>query len=302
MTPGPNAVATRGVRRALPADGPWLAGYVAFLAVFAIAPFLLVVVLSFTDALLGDAAAHFVGLRNYRDLFEDPLFRGALVNTLAYTGLTVGGAVGLGLICALLLDSAGWARPLYETVYFLPAMASSVAMLLVWEFMLHPDLGLVNQGLQAAGWSPPAWLNDPDTALLTLSVIGVWQLFGLNVLLFVAALSAMPRSVFEAAAIDGVASPLDRSMRMTLPLLSPTIAFVSILTAVRSVQVFESVQVLTQGGPGNATNVILYQMYEEGFEFLEAGRASAVAVVFLLLTALAGILKSVRLRGSARWS
>lgn len=302
MTPRSAARIGPASPHALASDGPWLIGYVGFLGLFAVAPFLLVVGLSFTDALLGEITADFVGLRNYRDLLDDPLFRQALLNTLVYTGLTVGGAVALGLICALLLDSAGWARSLYETVYFLPAMASSVAMLLVWEFMLHPDLGVVNRGLRAVGWAPPAWLNEPDTALLTLSVIGVWQLFGLNVLLFVAALSAMPRSIFEAAAIDGVSSPLDRSMHMTLPLLSPTIVFVSILTAVRSVQVFESVQILTRGGPGNATNVILYQMYEEGFEFLEAGRASAVAVIFLSLTALAGLLRSIRLRGAARWS
>ncbi len=260
-----------------------LGPFAILLALFTLGPILAVGVLSFTDLLLGETRASFVGLRNYADLFDDYYFRHAFTNTLLYTAMVVPGATLLGLMCALLTAKAGLLARFYRTVFFMPVMASAVAMLLVWEYLLHPRLGAANALLGLLGLPGLGWLTDPATALPSLALIGIWQLFGVDFLLFSVALAQVPRSLYEAGAIDGIDNGVDRFLRITWPALRPMTAFVVLLTAIRSLQVFDAVQVLTQGGPGASTQVLLFNMYQEGFQFMEVGRAAAVAVIFLLL-------------------
>lgn len=266
---------------------------------FVLAPFAIVIALSFTDLLLGERSASFAGLANYRALLEDYYFRQALLNSFMYVAMTVPGAVGLGLLCALGVTRTRWFGRFYRTVFFMPVMASAVAMLLVWEYLLHPDLGIVNAALGAIGLPRPGWLNDPATALESLALIGIWQLFGVNFLLFTVGLARIDRGLYEAGALDGIESAVDRFRYVTWPALLPTAGFVVLFTTIRSLQLLTAVQVLTRGGPEASTQVLLFHMYQEAFEFLDAGRGAATAVVFLMLIFVAHLLVS-RLRRRPR--
>jgi len=147
--------------------------------------------------------------------------------------------------------------------------------------MLHPSLGSVNWFLAQLGVRGPDWLSDGDTVLLTLCAIGIWETLGFNMVLFLAGLKSIPRDLYAAADVDGCHRGWDRFVTVTWPLLGPTTMFVTVITAIRSFRVFESVAVMTQGGPGNASQVLLYTMYLEGFHFFRSGYAAAITVVFL---------------------
>lgn len=268
----------------------FLTPFASLVALFIGLPFLLIFALSFTDLLLGERSAAFVGWRNYADLLGDAYFRSAFENSLMYTAIVLPGAVGLGLSCALAVARTRVLAPLYRTVFFMPVMACGVAMLLAWELFMHPDLGQLNQILQAFGFSARDWLNDPDLALFSLAAIGVWQLFGVNFLLFTAGLAQIPAHLYEAASLDGVDTPVSRFIHVTWPGLLPVAGFVILFTLIRTIQLLTAVQVLTQGGPGASTQVLMYYMYQEGFEFLEIGRASAAAVIALALIMIPNVL------------
>jgi multiple sugar transport system permease protein len=156
-------------------------------------------------------------------------------------------------------------------------------MAVVWEAMLHPTIGLVNQLLTVLGLHGANWLRDPRLVIPTLAVIGVWQMLGLSMVLFLAGLRAIPRDLYDAAAVDGAHLPFDRHRLVTLPLLGPVTMFVTIVVAIRAFQVFDTVSVLTQGGPGHASDVLLYTLYVESFDFLRPGYGSAITVVFLFI-------------------
>lgn len=252
------------------------------IALILVIPLLLVVVLSLTDYQLGAKSWRLVGLDNYADLARDPVFWHALANTALYALVVVAGASGLGLGVALLLRGAGWLAPVWRTIFFLPVMASLVAMAIVWEFMLHPTFGLVNAGLGVFGLAPVNWLQNSATALWTLCAIGIWQQFGFAMVLFLAGLSAIEQTLYDAAEMDGAPSAFARFRLVTWPLLAPVTLFVLVISTIRSFQVFDTVHALTRGGPNKATEVLLYTMYAEGFEFFRTGRAAAIAVVFVL--------------------
>lgn len=261
---------------------PLLVGPAAVLmVVLLIGPVLAVAVMSFTDYQLGAPSFDFVGLDNYRDLVSDKVFWRSLVNTLAYVAFVVPASLALGLGAALLIEAGeGW-KAFYRAVFFVPVMATTIAMAMSWEYMLHPQFGLINLSLARLGLPTFNWLNDPATVLPTLAVIGVWQLFGFNMVLFLAGLTSIPRSLYEAARLDGAGDAWSRFRLVTWPLLGPVTMFVVVVSAIRSFQVFDTVQVLTKGGPSKASEVLLYTMYSEGFEFFRSGRAAAIAVVFL---------------------
>src|SRR5262249_48086956 len=246
-------------------------------------PVFAVFVLAFTDYQLGQSAAAFVGLKNLAQLAGDPVFWKSLGNTVLYASLVVPASVAMGLAAALLIESGTSLRRFYRAAFFLPAMATVIAMAIVWEFMLHPTFGVVNLGLKLAGLPPQNWLQDRALALPVLVVIGVWQQFGFNMVLFLAALVSIPRQLYEAAAVDGVPGAWERFRLVTWPMLGPVALFVMVVSAIRSFQVFDIVHALTKGGPNKATEVLLYSMYTEGFEFFRTGYASAIALVFVSL-------------------
>lgn len=275
----------------------WTALALSFPALFLmvlllIGPVVTVLVMSFTDYQLGASTVAFIGLQNYQDLFADRVFWRSLGNTLKYVAIVVPAAVALGLGIALLIESGGGLRTFYRAVFFIPVMATLIAMAISWEYMLHPQFGLINLLLKAVGLAPHAWLTDPALALPTLAAIGIWQLFGFNMVLFLAGLVSIPRHLYDAAALDGAQSAWSRFWLVTWPMLGPVTMFVVIISAIRSFQVFDTVHVLTKGGPNKASEVLLYTMYSEGFEFFRSGLAAAVAVVFLVFVLTLTVIKA----------
>lgn len=247
-------------------------------------PCVAVAVLAMTDWEFGAADFTWIGLGNFQEMWTDRVFWRALVNTVAYVGFTVPVSVALGLGVAPLIEGASHGQAFWRAVYFLPVTATLLAMALVWEFMFHPTVGLVSQALGVVGVAPQNWLQDPDLALPSIAAIGVWQAVGLNMILFLAGLKAIPRDLYDAAAVDGADSAWERFRRVTWPMLGPAMVFVVAITAIRSFQVFDTVQVLTDGGPEKATSVLLHRMYQEGFAFLRSGYAAALTLVFLAFT------------------
>jgi multiple sugar transport system permease protein len=266
----------------------WLLAAPAFLLMWAmlLGPAVAVLLLSFTDWTMGDPEMPWHGLGNYAELWGDRVFWISLRNTLVYVGVTVPATVLLGLGAALLIEGAARGRAFYRAAYFLPVASTLLGMALVWEFMLHPRVGFVNQAVALLGLAKRDWLNDPDVALLALAAIGTWQNLGLAMVLFMAGISAIPKDLYEALALDGADGAWERFRRVTWPLLGPALIFVVAITAIRSFQVFDTVAVLTEGGPSKSTEVLLYTMVQNGFTFLRSAYGAAITVVFLVFTLL----------------
>jgi multiple sugar transport system permease protein len=246
-----------------------------------LAPLAVLVLLSFTDYRLDDVGFKFIGLGNFGKAMTDPVFRRALWNTFVYVAIVLPLAVGLGLLVAILVHGRKRTRSFYEVVYFLPVTSTLIAMATVWTFVLHPKLGPVNALLDAVGIERQAFLSDPKLVLPTLAVIGVWHLVGFNMVLFLAGLTAIPKDLYEAAEVDGCANPIDRFLTITWPLLGPTTMFVIVTTSITAFKVFDTVAVMTHGGPIGASEVLLYSIYLEGFQYFHTAYAAALTVVFL---------------------
>lgn len=259
--------------------------------VLLIGPIIAVLLLSFTDWSLGDAGFNWVGLATYREMLGDDVFWKAIANTLIYAAIVIPGSIVLGLGAALLIESVTFGRALWRAIYFLPVMSTLIAMAVVWEFMLNAKFGMVSQLLGLFGIPAKSWLQQPATALPVLCLIAIWQALGFNMVLFMAGLTSIPRELYNAAEVDGVRSAWDRFWLVTWPLLTPVTMFVSVITAIRSFQVFDTVHVLTKGGPDNASMVLVYQIYQEGFEFFRSSYAAALTVVFLGFIFLLTLLK-----------
>lgn len=244
-----------------------------------IVPLVTLLALSLTDYRLGAVVTRFVGLDNFAKAFADPVFRRAFANTLLYVAIVIPLGVGLALLVAVLIHSRIRSRSFYEVIYFLPVTSTLVAMATVWQFILHPRLGPVNAMLKSLGFGEVAFLSTPSLIIPTLAVIGVWQVIGFNTILFLAGLSAIPRDLYDASRVDGAHRPLDRFLTVTWPMLGPTTLFVAVTTSITAFKVFETVAVLTRGQ--NGSEVLLYALYLEGFQYFEMGYAAALTLVFL---------------------
>ena len=261
-------------------------------------PAVIVGVLSFTDYLFGAPTFNWVGLDNYATLFADKTGRRAIVNTLIYVAVVMPSSIVLSLIAAVGVHSVGqWSVGManfLRTAYFMPVVATLVAMATVWQMLLHPTLGLVNQVLAQIGLPGQEWLSDQDLVLYTLAVIGIWETVGYNMVLFLAGLAVIPRHLYDAAEIDGASHGWEKFWTVTWPMLGPTTLFVMVVTATRSFRVFETVATLTSGGPGFASDVLVYAMYREGFVYFKAGYSGAITMVFFFFI-LALTLTQIRL-------
>jgi multiple sugar transport system permease protein len=257
------------------------------IAVFFFLPVLAALLLSFTDFdiyALGDLnRLRFVGLANYGQLLQSPLFWTALGNTLYF--VVVGGplSVAVSLGAALLVNSRLTRFPgLFRTAFFLPVVTTLVAVAMVWRYLYHPRYGLMNYGLSWLGIEPIDWLGDPVWAMPAIILMAVWKNFGFNMIIFIAGLQNIPPQLYEAARIDG-ASAWRQFRYITLPLLGPTFLFVALMTMIGYFQVFAEPYVMTQGGPANRTVSVVLLMYEEGFRWWNIGYASAAAFVLFAL-------------------
>ncbi len=223
-----------------------------------------------------------VGLENYRALFQDERFLKALWNTVLFVILGMGIGPILGLITALLLNQKVRGRGFFRAAYFLPVMTSLVVVATIWKILLQ-DNGIINEIVGFFGLPGHAWLNDTTTALPAVVVTSIWQGFGFETVVFLAALQSIPGDYYDAALVDG-ASAWQRFRHVTLPALRPTIMFVYIIGIIGSFQVFDQIFVMTNGGPIDSTRTLVFDLYDR-FHQLKLGEASAVAYVLLIILA-----------------
>ena len=291
VTMGAQARTARPRSVSLSAAWLYLAPALGLYALFWLGPAAYSLYLSFFDWDMASPHLTLVGLDNYRRVLTDPVFLVSLRNTLLYVAGTVVVGTGVGLALALAIQRVPGVRALYRFVFFLPVVTSITVVSLVWLFFFNTQIGVVNQVLRLLGVTGPNWLNDPATALLALIVVGVWKGFGYNVVLFTAGLAAIDREVYEAAALDGATTGWTVFRHVTWPLLSPVTLFVVVMGVIGSFQVFASVQLMTRGGPANATNVLVYHIWEAAFRFFDVGYAAALATLMALLVGLVTILQ-----------
>lgn len=230
----------------------------------------------------GLASPKWVGLQNYADLMSDERFQKALLNTVIFVLLGMGIGPILGLMSALLLNQAVRGRGFFRTAYFLPVMTSLVVVATIWKVLLNQH-GVVNQILGIFSIPAHNWLGDPSTALVSVVVTSIWQGFGFETVVFLAALQSIPRDLYDAALVDG-ANARQRFRHVTLPALRPTIAFVYIIGIIGSFQVYDQIFVMTSGGPINSTRTVVFDLVDR-FDSLKYGEASAVAYVLLVILA-----------------
>ena len=259
----------------------------AVIGLFFLLPVAAGLALSFTDfdlyALADLHNLRFAGLDNYLAVLQLPLFWQALLNTLQFVLLGVPLSIGLSLGCAVLLQSPlARFKPLFRTALFAPVVTTLVAVAVIWRYLFHVRYGLINAGLATLGLDPVDWLGDPHWAMPAITVFAVWKGFGANMIIFIAALQAIPDELYEAARMDG-ATRWAQLRFITLPMLGPTLLLVSVLTLAGYFQLFAEPYVMTQGGPLQSTVSVLYLMYEEGFRWWNLGRASAVAFLLFVL-------------------
>jgi multiple sugar transport system permease protein len=271
---------------------PWLLG----LLLFVLGPMLASLAISFTqwDLL---SAAKFVGLDNYDRLFSrDPLFWQSLKVTVLYTVAYVPLELAGGLVLALLMNQPLRGIGLFRTIYYLPSVLPGVAFVVLWMWILHPDVGLINTLLSYVGIEGPRWLVDPDWALPALLMMSLWGL-GRSMVIYLASLQGIPQQLYEAASIDG-AGRWHSFWRITLPMLTPTIFFNLVLSIISTFQTFTSAFVATNGGPLDSTLFYVLYIFRQAFEYFNMGYASALAwVLFVIIL----VLTLLVVRTSDRW-
>ncbi|GHV67423.1 ABC transporter permease [Spirochaetia bacterium] len=281
----------------------WLIGYLfilpTFLAFFVFMglPIIMGLIISFTDY-NGFNQFNFTGVTNYIDLFQDEYFLVSLKNNIIYTAGTVPFIIAISLLLAVILNTKLKALDIFKTLIFFPTISSLVAVGVVWTILFDPVKGVINQALGVFGLHTlPLWLQSTKTALLSIMIVAVWKTVGYYMVMFLGGLKNIPRQLYEAAGIDG-AGKVRQFFSITLPMLSPIIFMVTILTIISSFQVYDLIAVMTAGGPGRATNVLVYRIYQEGFNYLRFGYASAMAY---FLFALIMIVTLIQFQGQRKW-
>jgi multiple sugar transport system permease protein len=248
--------------------------------VFSVLPVMFAFLLSFTnyDIL---SPIQWVGLRNYARLLTDTIFQRGVLNVLYYALMFIPAMIILSILLAMALNRNMPGMRFFRTLYYLPAVTSSIAASVVWTWMLQKDYGVINQFLALFGIVGPAWLANSDTAMVAIVIVTVWQGLGGNIIVFLAGLQGIPPALYEAAKLDG-ANQWQLFHYITLPLLRTTTYLVTFLALIGSLQLFDQAYAMTQGGPGYATTTAVYQIYSNGFNQLRMGYASAQAFVLAL--------------------
>lgn len=228
------------------------------------------------------SSPEFVGMKNFSKMLWDDTFWISLKNTFLYTI----GVVPLTLVCslglAILLNKKVRGMKFFRTAFFFPYVTSLVAIAVVWNMLFHPTMGPINQFLKFFIENPPGWTSSSDWALTAIIIVSVWRGMGYYMILYLAGLQSVPKELYEAASIDG-ANKWQQFRNVTLPSLRPTTFFVSIMLVINCFKIFDLVQVMTAGGPGRATNVLVYQIYNEAFVKFNFGYASAIAMVLFVI-------------------
>ncbi len=245
--------------------------------IFIIIPIFCSFALSFTNwDLLNEIT--FAGINNYKAIFTEPIFRDILVNTLVYAGATTVFAVIIPLVIASILYTKLRGAEWFKTIYFIPFITPAVVIAIVWAWIFDPNIGGVNTLLK----TNYTWLFDKHLAMPVLIFVSVWKQIGYNVILFLTGFSTINPNIYEAAKIDG-AGEGQTFFNITFPLLKPTTYFVTLVTAISSFQVFDLIYVMTQGGPEDSTNVIVYSIYKYAFEYFDIGKSCALAYILFVV-------------------
>lgn len=254
--------------------------------VFTVYPVAYVLYLSFHRVNILSGTSEFVSLSNYVRLFHSPDFLQVLGNTFTYMLLSVAVSCSLSLGLAVMMNRPGRFYNFIQTAVFSPHIIPLVSVSLLWQWLMDKNTGLMNVILQWFGLPGLLWLESPDTAMLSLVLVAVWKSVGFNILLLIAGMQSIPGQTLEAARLDNAGS-FTLFFKIILPQLSPMIFFMVTVNIIGSFQVFDSVKVMTGGGPDNATNVLVHWIYETGFQFYKFGDASAGAIVlFIIVSAL----------------
>lgn len=260
----------------------FLAPSLVLFAIFTAIPVISAFFISFTQWNLFNEVT-WVGLGNYLELAKDEIFAKVLGNTAYFVLASVPVQIVLALACALVLNRGIKGQTFFRVVYFLPVVTSTIAAALVWAWLFNSNFGLINAGLSLVGVTDlPKWMGSTRWAMPAIIIVSIWQNLGYAMVLFLAGLQNIGKDVHDAAALDG-ATGWDRFWHVTLPLLSPTTFFVLVISIIGSFQVFELVLVMTKAGPANATNTLVYYIYQNGFQFYQMGYASAAAMVLFLI-------------------
>lgn len=273
------------------------------LLIFYIWPMLQTFYFSFTEwGPFGDAV--WTGLANYRELFHGPEFLMALRNTLVYTVLNVSITEAIALVLAVLLNQKLRGMSVYRTLYFIPVVTMPVAIGLVWRWLYNSDYGVINYLLSLIGIEGANWLSDPDLALYAIVVVGVWSDIGYALVLFLAGLQTIPAEYYDAASVDG-AGALVKFFRITLPLLSPTVFFVTVISLIGSLQVFDLIFVMISSGRSASTSPVIdqtqslvYLFYKNTFVINEQGQGAAVVLTLFIIIVLITL---VQFRLQRKW-
>jgi multiple sugar transport system permease protein len=266
-------------------------------AIFTLVPMALSLVLAFMNW-DGANEISWAGLDNFTGMLEDSTFRIAIGNTLYYVFLTVPLTMAAALALAMLLNQPLRGRNFFRTTFFFPYVASLVAVAVVWNMLFNPAAGPVNQLLMSLGvQNPPRWTASVDWAMPTVIMASVWKGMGYYMLIYLAGLQGIPVSLYEAAAVDG-ATAWQKFRYITLPMLTPATFFVSIMCTIAAFKVFDLILVMTDGGPGRATNVLVVHIYNTAFREFRFGYSSAIALV---LFAIILIITVVQFRMEKRW-
>ena len=275
---------------------PSLVGFILFYFF----PLIMTAVLSFCkwDMVSGFGGIEFTGLKNYTELFNDVWFKDSFRNNFLYAFLTLPLNIVLGMLFAVLIDKHCYKKNIFRMIYFLPYISSIVAVATVWMVLFQPSFGPVNSILGSLGIeNPPKWLGDTKWALPTIAMMQVWQITGYYIVVYIAGLQGIPSTLYEAADIDG-AGWFQKLRGITIPMLTPTTFFLTVTGIITSFKVFDVIQVLTQGGPGRATTVLVYYLYKVSFTFYKMGYGSTVAMVLFIVIF---IITYVQWKGQEKW-
>ncbi len=271
---------------------PWLVGLVVFNA----GPVLGMLGLSFTDWRISLDDLQFIGLDNYATLVADPIFWTSVGNTLYIVVGRVVFGTAFALFLAILLNQKVPGIPFFRAVYYLPTVTAGVAVALVWIWIFNPRLGILNYSLKQIGITGPPWIYSSQWVKPSLILMSMFAV-GPNMIILLAGLQGVPKELYESAEIDG-AGNWAKFRNVTLPMLSPVLFFVIIISVVSSFQNFTEIRVMTEGGPGESSNVLIWYLWENAFIFLQLGVAAAVAwIMFVILMALTGL----QFRLGRRW-
>lgn len=253
------------------------------LLVFWILPVVFSGALSFTDWDMMSEKIRFMGLKNYTSLLRDPNFGRVLKNTLIFAVGSTIPTIFLGMLIALVMNGARKGTGIYRTIIFAPYITPMVAISVVWSWIFEPRVGILNFIMRLAGLPESQWLQSSRSAMISVLIVTIWKSLGWTMIFYMEAIRKVPQNLLESAAIDG-AGGFWRFVKITLPMISPTTFFLVIMSTISSLQAYDQIQVLTQGGPAGATRTLLYYYYQEAFQNFNTGKASAVAVILVIIT------------------